>query len=99
MHDFAELDELLEAAQVVADLGAERLGKETRDLFSELASRRMELGVEEDLSASVGGSGSEPHHAGGVEMRPLGRSPGDLLIPEGLCDLDVPFQGDASGSG
>src|SRR5688500_16320047 len=65
--DLAQLDELLAAPQVAADLGAQRLGKEARDLLAQLAARRAERRVEDDFGAASARGGAESHLARRVE--------------------------------
>src|SRR5215207_2004679 len=99
VNDLAQLDELLEAAQVAADLRAQRLGKEPGDLPAQLATRWAEGCVEDDLGASASRCGAEAHLARRVERGPFRGLPGNSLHWGRIGDLDVPVERDASRSG
>src|SRR5215212_7019338 len=96
--DFAQLDQLLEAAQVAADLRAQRLGKDAGDLLAQLAARRVEPRVEDDFGPSPPGGGPETHLARCDQRRPCRGLPGDPLVWSRVGNLDVPVECDAGGS-
>ena len=93
MNDLTQLDQLLETAEVIADLGAQGLGKDAGDLLADLPARWTEASIEDHLRAAIPGSRTEAHYALRGDARPVCGLPGDLLVGAAIGDLDIPLQG------
>src|SRR4051812_35671877 len=91
-HDLASLDHLLEAPQVVGDLLARLPAKQGSDRRPNRPERRVIAQVDAYQRPATARRSLEAHRAGGLNLRPWQRAPGDQLIRAVLDDLGVPLE-------
>src|SRR3954464_11850766 len=77
--DLSDLDQLLEPAKVVGELGFGDGSKDFRDLRSEWPTFRLDLGNELDFRA-IAGYGPESNGAGVMDLTAVEGSPFDYFV-------------------
>src|SRR5215207_7808248 len=87
----AQLDDLLEAAQVDLHLRARVFAEELREERARRAARRAVVEPDVDDRAAPADRRLEAHRARGLDLRPFERAPRDQLVRTVFGDLGVPL--------
>src|SRR5215207_10450561 len=93
----AQLDDLLEAAQVDLHLRARVFAEELREERADRAARRVVVELDVDDRAAPADRRLEAHRARGLDLRAFERAPRDELVRAVFGDLGVPLDAAARG--